>query len=98
MLDEEEGSTSWDTILKGKRNGLGNDLAAQRRQVLAWTKRIADTGIGRLFLPHSIKFHSGRLVSATFATRSPLRMPKLCKPQARIIGGIVFLRGHRFVI
>ena len=60
----------------------GNDLAAQRRQVLAWTKRIADTGIGRLFLPHSIKFHSGRLVSATFATRSPLRMPKLCKPQA----------------
>src|SRR5271167_3489727 len=32
----------------------GNDVAAQRRHVLAWTKRIADTGIGRIFLPHSV--------------------------------------------
>ncbi len=32
----------------------GNDVAAQRRQVLAWSKRIAETGIGRIFLPHSL--------------------------------------------
>src|ERR1700756_4812027 len=32
----------------------GNDVAAQRRQVSAWIKRIAETGIGRIFLPHSV--------------------------------------------
>src|SRR5271165_847719 len=32
----------------------GNDVAAHRRHVLAWTKRIAETGIGRIFLPHSV--------------------------------------------
>src|SRR5208337_3856535 len=32
----------------------GNDVASQRRNVLAWTKRIADTGIGRIFLPRSV--------------------------------------------
>ena len=32
----------------------GNDMAVQRRQVVSWTKRIADAGIGRIFLPRSL--------------------------------------------
>jgi acyl-CoA oxidase len=32
----------------------GNDMVVQRRQVVAWVKRIADAGIGRIFLPRSL--------------------------------------------
>ena len=32
----------------------GNDIALYRKQVLAWTKRIAATGIGRIFMARSI--------------------------------------------
>src|SRR6516164_2882626 len=32
----------------------GNDMAVQRRQVLAWTKRLADAGIGRIVMPRSV--------------------------------------------
>ncbi len=32
----------------------GTDVAEQRRQILAWTKRIADAGIGRIVMPHSV--------------------------------------------
>jgi acyl-CoA oxidase len=32
----------------------GNDVAAYRKQVLTWTKRLAATGIGRIFLPRSV--------------------------------------------
>jgi acyl-CoA oxidase len=32
----------------------GNDMAVQRRQVVDWTKRIADAGIGRIFMPRSV--------------------------------------------
>ncbi len=32
----------------------GTDYHAYRKQVLAWTKRIADAGIGRIFLPKSL--------------------------------------------
>src|SRR5260370_25403808 len=39
----------------------GNDVAAQRGQVLALPKRIADTGIGRIFLPHSLRSAATRL-------------------------------------
>ena len=32
----------------------GNDIASYRKQVLAWTRRLAATGIGRIFMPRSI--------------------------------------------
>jgi acyl-CoA oxidase len=32
----------------------GNDVPGQRRQVLAWAKRIADAGIGRIVMPRSV--------------------------------------------
>jgi acyl-CoA oxidase len=32
----------------------GNDMAVQRRQVVDWVKQIADTGIGRIFMPRSV--------------------------------------------
>jgi acyl-CoA oxidase len=32
----------------------GNDVAVYRKRVLAWTKRLAATGIGRIFLPRSV--------------------------------------------
>ena len=32
----------------------GNDVAVQRRQVLAWTRQIADAGIGRIVMPRSV--------------------------------------------
>jgi acyl-CoA oxidase len=32
----------------------GNDVAIYRKQILAWTKRLAATGIGRIFMPRSI--------------------------------------------
>jgi acyl-CoA oxidase len=32
----------------------GNDMAVQRRQVLAWTKRLADAGIGRIVMPRFV--------------------------------------------
>jgi acyl-CoA oxidase len=32
----------------------GTDHHAYRKQVLAWTKRIADAGIGRIFMPRSV--------------------------------------------
>jgi acyl-CoA oxidase len=32
----------------------GNDTVVLRRQVVAWVKRIADAGIGRIFLPRSL--------------------------------------------
>src|SRR3984893_213962 len=32
----------------------GTDVAIYRRQVLAWTKRLAATGIGRVFMPRSL--------------------------------------------
>ncbi|MBV9299082.1 MAG: acyl-CoA dehydrogenase family protein [Verrucomicrobia bacterium] len=32
----------------------GNDMASYRKQVLAWTKRMAETGFGRIFMPRSI--------------------------------------------
>jgi acyl-CoA oxidase len=32
----------------------GNDVAVYRQQVLAWTKRLAATGIGRIFMPRSV--------------------------------------------
>jgi acyl-CoA oxidase len=36
------------------RHHDGNDMAVQRRQVLAWTKRLADAGIGRIVMPRSV--------------------------------------------
>jgi acyl-CoA oxidase len=32
----------------------GNDVAVYRKQVLTWTKRLAATGIGRIFMPRSV--------------------------------------------
>ncbi len=32
----------------------GSDVAVQRRQVLAWTRQIADAGIGRIVMPRSV--------------------------------------------
>jgi acyl-CoA oxidase len=32
----------------------GNDLAVYRKQVLAWTERLAAAGIGRIFIPRSV--------------------------------------------
>jgi acyl-CoA oxidase len=32
----------------------GNDVAIYRKQILAWTKRLAATGIGRIFMPRSV--------------------------------------------
>jgi acyl-CoA oxidase len=32
----------------------GTDVAVYRQQVLAWTKRLAATGIGRIFMPRSV--------------------------------------------
>ena len=32
----------------------GNDVAVYRKQVLAWTKRLAATGIGRIFMSRSV--------------------------------------------
>ena len=32
----------------------GNDVAIYRKQVLAWTKRLASTGIGRIFMSRSV--------------------------------------------
>jgi acyl-CoA oxidase len=32
----------------------GNDIVFYRKKVLAWTKRMAETGIGRIFMPRSV--------------------------------------------
>ena len=32
----------------------GNDVAVQRSQILAWTKQIAEAGIGRIVMPRSV--------------------------------------------
>jgi acyl-CoA oxidase len=32
----------------------GNDVAVYRKQILTWTKRLAATGIGRIFMPRSV--------------------------------------------
>jgi acyl-CoA oxidase len=36
------------------RHHDGIDMALQRKQVLAWTKRLADLGIGRIVMPRSV--------------------------------------------